>query len=163
MQPEKTNTLVEHPLVQQTTTHVAQQATTLIEQFENCTLPKDQWTHTAHFIVALGYCLKFPLPVAIQKIRTGIKTYNVSVGGQNTATSGYHETITLLYTTTIAHYLVTAGVTSLTDEQITPFLQQPFLAKDYLLQFYSKELLMSKAARLGWVPPDKRSPVHATL
>lgn len=143
-----------------------EKATTLIEQFENCTLPKEQWTHTAHFIVALGYCLKFPLPVAIQKISAGIRTYNVSVGGQNTDTSGYHETITLFYATTIAHYLVTAGVTSLTtagitsltDEQITAFLHQPFLAKDYTLQFYSKELLMSKEARLGWVPPDK-SPV----
>jgi hypothetical protein len=100
--------------------------------------------------------------VAIQKISAGIRTYNVSVGGQNTDTSGYHETITLFYTTTIAHYLVTAGVTSLTDEQITAFLHQPFLAKDYTLQFYSKELLMSKEARLGWVPPDKRTLDQAT-
>src|SRR5882757_7044753 len=133
-----------------------EKANTLIEQFENCTLPKVQWTHTAHFIVALAYCIKFPLPQAIQKIRNGLQTYNESIGGQNTDTSGYHETITLFYTATIAHYLVTAGITSLTEEQIITFLHQPFLAKEYPLHFYTKELLMSKDARLSWVPPDKR-------
>ena len=80
-------------------------------------------------------------------------TYNVSVGGKNTDVSGYHETITLFYTTEVANYLVTAGVITLTDETIIVFLQQPFLIKDYILQFYSKELLMSKDARLNWVPP----------
>jgi hypothetical protein len=72
--------------------------------------------------------------------------YNVSVGGENTDVSGYHETITLFYTTKVANYLVITGVTTLTDETITAFLQQPFLMKDYILQCYSKELLMSKYA-----------------
>jgi hypothetical protein len=49
--------------------------------------------------------------------------YNVSVGGENTDVSGYHETITLFYTTKVANYLVITGVTTLTDETITAFLQ----------------------------------------
>ncbi|HVI45802.1 MAG TPA: hypothetical protein VM802_13080 [Chitinophaga sp.] len=40
--------------------------------------------------------------------------------------------------------------------QITVFLQQPFLERDYILQFYTRELLMSKEARHSWVPPDKK-------
>lgn len=95
-----------------------------------------------------------PLPEAVRKIREGIKKYNVSVGGQNTDTSGYHETITLFYTTAIARYLVTNGITSLTDRQILVFLQQPFVTKDFALQFYSKERLMSKEARYRWILPD---------
>jgi hypothetical protein len=127
----------------------------LVEAFENCTLPKEEWTHVSHFIMALLYCVKYPLPSAIQKIRSGIMAYNISVGGENTAVAGYHETITLFYTTQVANYLVTTGVTMLTDETIVAFLQQPFLMKDYILRFYSRELLMGKEARLNWTSPDK--------
>ena len=62
----------------------------LVYRFEDHTLPKEQWTHTAHCIVALWYCVHFPLPEAVEKIRNGIRTYNVSIGGAKTYTSGYH-------------------------------------------------------------------------
>jgi hypothetical protein len=127
----------------------------LIEGFENCTFPKEEWTHVSHYIMAFYYCVNFPLPQAIQKIRCGIMKYNISMGGKNTDVSGYHETITLFYTTEVAKYLVTANITTLTDENIMVFLQQPFLAKDYILKFYSGELLISKGARQNWMPPDK--------
>jgi len=132
-----------------------EKAARLVEQFEKGVLPKEQWTHTAHFIMAAWYCIRVPLPLAVEKIREGIKRYNVSVGGANTDSSGYHETVTLFYTTTIAHYLVTAGISALTDETLSVFLQQPFLEKDHIHQFYSKELLKSVKARRGWVEPDR--------
>ncbi|SFF01867.1 hypothetical protein SAMN05518672_11472 [Chitinophaga sp. CF118] len=132
-----------------------EKASWLVQEFENCTFPKEEWTHVSHFIMAFWYCVKFPLPQAIQKIRSGIMKYNVSIGGKNTDISGYHETITLFYTTEVANYLVTADLTTLTDETIMVFLQQPFLVKDYILKFYSRELLMSKEARQNWVSPDK--------
>jgi len=125
----------------------------LIEQFENHTLPKEQWTHEAHFITAFWYCLHYPLPQAVQKIITGIKTYNVSVGGQNTDSAGYHETITLFYMATMARYIITNGITTACDEQIAALLQQPFMTRDYPLHFYRKEVLQGKQARLGWVEP----------
>lgn len=131
-----------------------EKARRLVTQFEECTLPKEEWTHTAHFIMAFWYCIQYPLPRAVQKIRQGIQAYNVSVGGANTDTSGYHETITLFYTNLIAGYLVTAGVTALTDETIGIFLQQPFLEKNYVFEFYSNDVLLSKKARRHWVPPS---------
>jgi hypothetical protein len=127
----------------------------LIEQFECCTLPKSEWTHTNHFVVALWYCLHFPLPEAVQKIRAGIKAYNVSVGGQNTEDSGYHETITLFYVNAVAEYIIKNGVHAVTEEALTAFLDQPFILREYIYQFYSKEVLMSKEARMGWKAPDK--------
>ena len=132
-----------------------EKAACLVEQFEKGVLPKEQWTHTAHFIMAVWYCVGVPLPEAVEKIREGIKRYNVSVGGKNTDSSGYHETITLFYTMSIAHYLVRAGVKTLTDETLSVFLQQPFLEKEHIHRFYSKELLMSTQARRGWVEPDR--------
>lgn len=131
-----------------------QQMILLVEQFENGTLPSEQWTHTAHFVMALWYCVHHPLPVAIHKIRDGIKAYNVASGGQNSETSGYHETVTLFYTSTIASYVVCSGFDALTDDRIEQFLQQPFLASGYVHEFYSKERLMSKEARRQWLPPQ---------
>ena len=126
-------------------------AARLVRQFEDCTLPKEEWTHTAHFIMALWYCMQLPLPRAVERIRNGIRAYNVSIGGANTDTSGYHETITLFYITRISDYVVTAGVDRLTDEALAGFLQQPFLDKDYLSRFYAAEELMSKEARKSWM------------
>ncbi|ACU60304.1 hypothetical protein [Chitinophaga pinensis] len=127
----------------------------LMEKFETCTLPKEEWTHANHFVMALWYCTRLPIPQAIEKIRGGIKKYNESIGGKNTADAGYHETITLFYTRTIADYLLTAHIHTLTDETLHTFLQQAFLKKDYILRFYSRDLLMSKDARLYWKAPDK--------
>jgi hypothetical protein len=129
----------------------------LVKGFEDCTLPKEQWTHQAHFIMALVYCLEVPLPEATKIIRQRIRLYNESVGGKNTDESGYHETITLFYINTVANYIVTSPLTNLTDEQLTIYLRQPFLAKDYLLQFYTEGLIRSKEARRNWVPPNKKA------
>lgn len=128
-------------------------AARLVEQFENHTLPKEQWTHEAHFIVAFWYCTHYPLPHAVQKITSGIKTYNISLGGLNTDSAGYHETITLFYMATIARYVITNGISDVCNEQVTALLQQPFMARDYILHFYRKEVLQGSRARLNWVEP----------
>jgi hypothetical protein len=132
-------------------------ASWLVGQFEKGILPKEEWTHTAHFVVAFWYCTQYPLPQAIEKITTGIKAYNVALGGQNTDESGYHETITLFYITIISGYLVREKVSELTDEALVAFLQQPFLTKDFIHLFYSVALLKSRQARQGWVAPDKNN------
>lgn len=130
------------------------QAKLLVQQFEGHTLPKEQWTHEAHFIAAFWYSLHWPIPQAVEKIRDGIKTYNVSIGGQNTDTAGYHETITLLYTSLLAQYIITHGIIEMNDETITALLQQPFINREYPLRFYSKETLFSTCARLKWIESD---------
>src|SRR3569833_1483435 len=104
--------------------------------------------------MAFYYCFQYPLPQAVQKIRQGIKEYNISVGGQNTDTAGYHETITLFYATVIAHYIIRSGITAFSDEAVDTLVKQPFISKEYALKFYSKQLLHSTAARKAWVQPD---------
>jgi hypothetical protein len=134
-----------------------EQAKELVRQFEACTLPKERWTHEAHFVMALWYCSHQPLPIAMQSIREGIRKYNVSVGGANTDHSGYHETITGFYTRVIINYLLTNERTHPFENILTSLFQRPFLAKDFPLQYYSKELLTSKKARKEWMPPDIQS------
>ncbi|WPV70278.1 hypothetical protein [Chitinophaga sp. LS1] len=127
----------------------------LIEKFETCTLPKAEWTHEKHFVMALWYCIHYPLPEAVDKICNGIKRYNESVGGENTDESGYHETITLFYIGRVADYVITNRVSVFTEEVVGDFLEQDFVGKEYMLRFYSREYLMSKEARLRWKAPDK--------
>lgn len=134
-----------------------EQANELVYQFETCSLPKEKWTHEAHFVMALWYCSHQPLPVAIHSIREGIKRYNTSVGGANTDQSGYHETITVFYTRLIINYLLTDNPTFQFETKLADLFRQPFLAKDFPLQYYSKELLMSKEARQDWIPPNIQS------
>ena len=134
-----------------------EQAKELVKQFETCSLPKEKWTHEAHFVMALWYCSHQPLPLAMQSIRNGIKKYNISVGGENTDQSGYHETITVFYTRVIINYLLTNDKTRQFENKLNDLFEQPFLVKDFPLQYYSKGLLMSKEARRDWIPPDIQS------
>lgn len=134
-----------------------EQAKDLVTQFERCSLPKEKWTHEAHFVMALWYCSHLPVPLAIQSIREGIKKYNVSVGGTNTDESGYHETITVFYTQMIISYLLNNDTKPGFEHKLNALFQQSFLAKDFQLKYYSKNRLMSKDARKGWVSPDLQS------
>ena len=45
---------------------------TFLEQFEDCTLAFDQWTHRAHVKAAYLYLRRFSLEEAISKMRQGI-------------------------------------------------------------------------------------------
>jgi hypothetical protein len=106
--------------------------------------------------MALWYCSHQPLPLAIQSIKEGIKKYNISVGGVNTDDAGYHETITLFYTRLIIQYLLQSNDAGCFETIFNQLDDQAFLAKDFPLQYYSKELLMSKEARKNWTAPDKQ-------
>jgi len=66
-----------------------------VRAFENATIPKSQWDHRAHIVVAAYYAEQYGLASTLEKLRTGISVLNSKHGIDNTATSGYHETITV--------------------------------------------------------------------
>jgi hypothetical protein len=116
----------------------------LVAAFDNCTLPRKQWTHTAHLKVAWWYLKNYEPQIATELIRKGIQKYNASVGIQNTPNSGYHETITLFWIQVLQNYL--------SEVDVENFIQK--LDKNLLLQYYTRDLLMSIEARVNWVEPD---------
>ena len=134
----------------------ATEAKKLIHQFETGELPKEKWTHEAHFVMALWYCCQQPLPLAIESIKEGIKKYNISIGGENTENAGYHETITVFYTRFIINYVLQTANSKQFESKLDGLWQQDFLQKDFPFKYYSRELLMSKEARKDWVEPDKQ-------
>lgn len=126
---------------------------TLIRGFEDRTLPKAQWTHRAHVVVASWYLICHPFEEAVSRMREGVKTYNVSQGGANTSESGYHETITLVWLRILRAWLSRArlecSLLHLINELVADFGDSghPF-------EYYSRERLMSPEARAGWIEPD---------
>ena len=69
----------------------------LIEGFKSRTLPAAHWTHEAHLITGLWFNYNYSELEAICFLRSGIISYNIGSGGENTSEKGYHETLTLFW------------------------------------------------------------------
>jgi hypothetical protein len=121
----------------------------LVRAFEDGSLPRAEWTHREHLTVALWYLRRHPRAEATERVREGIRHYNLSHGN----TTGYHETITLAWVAVIARFLAGRDrgrpLSSLAEELLGECGE-----KGYLLRFYSRDVLLSDRARQGWVPPD---------
>jgi hypothetical protein len=124
----------------------------LVTGFEELTLPKERWTHAAHLTVALTYLKRYPRDEATSRMRDRIKRYNASVGG---APDGYHETITLGWLAVIESFLRQHDRAQ-TLEELRDLLVA-FGCKDRLFEHWSRDLLLSPAARADWISPDRRA------
>ncbi|TAH22150.1 MAG: hypothetical protein EAZ08_01440 [Cytophagales bacterium] len=136
--------------------HSEEEITALIAAFRNKTLPPNEWTHHAHLTVGLWFSKHFSAFEALCYLRSGIITYNQSVGTENSPQKGYHETLTVFW-----HKVIDKFVAENTDltllELCNTFLNRDLVAKDWVFQFYSREVLFSIEARATWVQPDKAS------
>ncbi|MBD1937591.1 hypothetical protein [Microcoleus sp. FACHB-68] len=128
----------------------------LIRNFENCTLPRCEWTHHAHLIVALWYLTRYPEQKAINRIRENIQQLNRANGVQTTKDSGYHETITLFWIRMVSRHLLSEGENH-TFVNLAKSLIHNCGNPSLPLEYYTRERLMSWKARITWVEPDLKS------
>ncbi|MFB2877538.1 hypothetical protein [Floridanema aerugineum] len=124
----------------------------LIRAFEDCTLPRSEWTHPAHLTVALWYLTHYSETEATNCIRNHIQRYNSTKGIKTTKDSGYHETITLFWICIISQYLATKSNEEVLD--LTNGIIENYANKNLPFEYYSHDLLMSWSARTNWVEPD---------
>ena len=125
----------------------------LAEAFIACTLPKAAWTHQAHLRVGLWHLLHASPPEALAQLRQRISRYNIACGIENTASQRYHETITQFYVWLIDQFLQHADRSQSID-QLAEQLIDRFGDPSFPFRYYSRDRLMSKAARLEWVDPN---------
>lgn len=123
------------------------------ERFLACSLPKAEWTHEAHISTTCWLIVERADILPERDLPGLIRGYNESVGGVNSDTEGYHETITQIFIRTLRRTLATSEGEGLA-ERINAILLAPEGRRDWPLRFYSRDLLFSKEARLGWVEPD---------
>ena len=129
-------------------------AAALAARFAALTLAKEEWTHTAHLTVGAWYVERHGPTEALTLLRDGIRRLNESHGNVNTATDGYHETITAAYVTLLAAYLAACPSGLPLDACVVRLLAGPLASRDMLFTFYSRERLQSVEARARWVEPD---------
>ena len=129
----------------------------LIAAFENCTLPRCEWNHTAHLTVTLWYLNRYDEQEAINCVRQGIQRYNAAMDIKMTKDGGYHETLTLFWIRMVSHYLLVAEEKSSISEATAAKLNaisRTYNDKYLPFEYYSRDLLMSWEARTKWVEPD---------
>jgi len=125
----------------------------IVEKFEKGELPKPQWTHTAHLIVAICYCEKYEKEEAVKILRNNIIGYNEAVGTPNTDSEGYHETLTRFWLLVARKFVERQEGSSLSD-LCSKFISSRYADKTYPFKYYSRERLFSRKARHEWVDPD---------
>jgi hypothetical protein len=118
-----------------------------------CTLPRADWTHEAHLAATAWLILERPDVVPERDLPAIIRAYNESVGGVNSDSEGYHETITQVSIRGVRRALAPSEGRGLC-ERVNALLLADEGRKDWPLRFYSAERLFSVEARRGWVEPD---------
>ncbi|HEY2387852.1 MAG TPA: hypothetical protein VGK30_12885 [Candidatus Binatia bacterium] len=126
----------------------------LAAAFRARTLPHAQWTHTAHLRVGAWHVHHHGADAALALLRTGIRALNDAHGTPNTATSGYHETITVAYVRLIAAFLAACPDDEALERRVARMLAGPLGERRVLLRYWSEARLTSEHARREWVPPD---------
>lgn len=125
----------------------------LLDAFRGRTLPKEKWTHAAHWAAALGLIAEDEA-AAHRDMPGMIRAYNESVDGRNTETEGYHETITIASLKAAAHALSGAPEGTPLHVVLSGLLAGPCGKPDWILDYWRKETLFSVKARREWVEPD---------
>jgi hypothetical protein len=123
-----------------------------VAAFEAGTLPKIRWTHSAHLLTGACYVYELGQASAIEKMRMCVRRYNEAVGGQNTETSGYHETITVAWIKLLDGLLRRSrpiGRAAFAALAVAEFSGQ----REIFRRHYDFDLVGSREARLGWVEP----------
>jgi hypothetical protein len=118
------------------------------------TLPRAEWTHEAHLAATTYLLLKRPDIDVERELPDLIRCYNESVGGVNSDSEGYHETITRVFLHGVRLFLGEADPSEPLHELVNELLLSPMGRRDWPLRFYSRDRLLSVGARRAFVSPD---------
>ena len=150
--PKSIASLVLSPRATQATQGITAHDAEFLRAFENCTLPADEWNHRAHVRVAYLYALQHRFDVALEAMRVSLKTYNKSQSVPEAIDRGYHETITRAFMIVISAACQQGPRCASSDD----FCEQhtELLDKRALLQYYSRDRIMSWEAKRDFISPD---------
>lgn len=126
-------------------------------RFRDCTLPKAEWTHAAHFAAAIWLIARCPDVDPERDMPGMIRRYNESVGGVNSDSEGYHETTTLASLRMTRAHLAAEPVDAPLHAVHARLMSGPLGQRDWPLVHWSRERLFSPEARRHWLDPDIKS------
>jgi hypothetical protein len=117
-------------------------------------LPREEWTHEAHLAATTYLLLRHPEIDLDAELPGLIRCYNESVGGVNSDTEGYHETITRVFLLGVRLFLSEGGRNVPLHEMVNELLLSPMGRRDWPFRFYSRDRLFSVEARRKFAAPD---------
>jgi hypothetical protein len=120
-------------------------------------LLRAEWTHEAHLAATTYLLLRRPDLDIDRKLPGIIRSFNESVGGVNSDSEGYHETITRVFLRGVRLFLEDADASDPLHELVNELLSSPVGRRDWPLRFYSPQRLFSVEARRHLVEPDLRA------
>jgi hypothetical protein len=123
-----------------------------IENFEQGVIPLGEFNHRAHLTVAYLYLREQPFEEATSRMIAAVKAYGRLNNIPQTATSGYHETLTVAWMRIVASVIAAYGPEAGPEEFLAA--HPHLLSKVMLRLYYTRERIMSAEARAGWVEPD---------
>jgi hypothetical protein len=118
-------------------------------------LPREEWTHEAHLAATTYLLLRHPEIDLDSELPGLIRRYNESVGGVNSDSEGYHDTITRVFLHGIRRVLGAADSSKPVHALVNEILLSPVGGRDWPLGFYSRDRLFSVEARRAFVEPDR--------
>jgi len=116
-------------------------------------VPRAEWTHEAHLSVGAWHVHHHGPSEALALLRARIRHLNERNGVANSATGGYHETITAAYVRLIAEFLEASTEPAL-EARVAALLASPLAARQALFRYWSRGRLLSPEARAAWLEPD---------
>jgi hypothetical protein len=122
----------------------------LIERFENCTLPKECFSHREHVRVVWVYLGRYSLLDVLARFSERLKNYASAQGRADL----YHETITWSYTFLI-HERMARGGERAWEEFARNNADLLSWKESILNHYYCEETLRSELAKKTFVFPDR--------
>jgi hypothetical protein len=121
----------------------------LLEEFESCTVPGEEFRHREHVRVAFLYLNRYPLLDALRRFSTALARYAASMG----KAQRYHETITWAYM-----FLVNERREPSQDWEEFCKANPDLLdwKNSILARYYNRETLGSEQARRKFIMTDRR-------
>jgi hypothetical protein len=87
-------------------------------------------------------------------LKAHVICYNEATGGPNSATGGFHETLTVFWLKILAGFLETRKCEPL-FKLCNDFLENPLSSKETPFQYYTKEKIFSVEARAIYLEQEK--------
>lgn len=126
-----------------------------LRRFEACLLTREEWTHRAHVKTGYLYLRRFPFDEALQRVRTGIRALNATLGTKETLTRGYNETTTRAFLHLIAATMQAYGEAIPASSADSFCDQHPQLLTRHVLRFfYSPRQSLNPLSKTEFVEPD---------
>lgn len=119
------------------------------QQFENCSMSPDIFTHAAHLRLAWIHVTKYGLNAAIDNITAQLRRFTSTVG----AAAKYNHTITVAAIRAVNHFINKSSSNNFKDF-IAEFPRLHTNFKDLVNSHYKTDVFNSPEAKQKYIEPD---------